>query len=89
MLARVEVDRVSARREDAAWVAAAWADDSTRVLVLDEGQALIRFGAGPAELVLVPPPAAPAGVRFLLGVDADGIAYFGVMGPPGGPITPK
>jgi NAD+ diphosphatase len=98
------------------------------VLVLDEGQALVRFGAGPAraaepagtagpagtakpaqitvtagpagihgtagtaELVLVPPSAAPAGVRFLLGVDADGIAYFGVMGPPGGlgatPVPP-
>jgi NAD+ diphosphatase len=77
------------------------------VLVLDEGQALVRFGTGPAgaagpagahgttvtaELVLVPPSAAPAGVRFLLGVDADGIAYFGVMGPPGGlgatPVPP-
>jgi NAD+ diphosphatase len=92
------VDRVSAQREDAAWVAAAWAADTTRVLVLDEGQALIRFGAetagtaGTAELVLVPPSAAPAGVRFLLGVDADGIAYFGVMGPAGGlgatPVPP-
>jgi NAD+ diphosphatase len=90
------VDRVSARREDAAWVAASWADDTTRVLVLDQGQALIRFGAGPAagtaELVLVPASAAPAGVRFLLGVDAEGIAYFGVMGPAGGlgatPVPP-
>jgi NAD+ diphosphatase len=66
------------------------------VLVLDEGQALVRFGAGPArtaepagshgtaELVLVAPSQAPAGVRFLLGVDADAIAYFGVMGPAGG-----
>ena len=81
------------------------------MLVLDEGQALVRFGAGPArtaepagatgpartagpagshgtagtaELVLVPPSQAPAGVRFLLGVDADAVAYFGVMGPAGG-----
>ena len=86
---------------------ATWADDTTRVLVLDEGQALVRFGAGSAgtagpagihvaagtaELVLVPPSVAPAGVRFLLGVDAAGIAYFGVMGPPGGlgatPVPP-
>ena len=34
--------------------------------------------------MLVPPAQAPEGVRFLLGVDAAGIAYFGVAGPPGG-----
>ena len=92
VLARGEVDRASARREDAGWIAAAWADDTTRVLVLDKGQALVRFGEGAAELVLVPPAQAPDGVRFLLGVDAGGIAYFGVAGPAGvlgaGPAPP-
>ena len=84
VLARGEVDRASARREDADWIAAAWADGATRVLVLDKGQALVRFGEGEAGLVLVPPAQAPDGVRFLLGVDAAGTAYFGVAGPAGG-----
>jgi NAD+ diphosphatase len=83
-LSRGEVDRATARREDPDWINAAWADDRSRVLVLDEGQALIRFGDGAAELVLVPPAQAPEGVRFLLGVDADGTAYFGLAGPAGG-----
>jgi NAD+ diphosphatase len=81
VLARGEVDRASARREDADWIAAAWADERTRVLVLDDGQALIRFGDGAAELVLVPPAQAPEGLKFLLGVDADTTAYFGLAGP--------
>ena len=77
-LARGEVDRATMLREDTAWLAAAWADPGSRVLVLRDGQALVRFGEDGAELVLVPPAAAPEGVRFLLGTDADGVAYFGV-----------
>jgi len=92
VLARGEVDRATDRREDPDWIHAAWADDRTRVLVLDDGQALIRFGDGAAELVLVPPARAPEGVRFLLGVDADETAYFGLVGPKGvlgaGPLPP-
>ena len=84
VLARSDVDRASARREDADWIAATWADQRSRVLVLDEGQALVRFGDGAAELVLVPPAQAPEGVRFLLGTDAGGTAYFGLAGPAGG-----
>jgi len=84
-LARSEVDRASARREDPDWIAAAWADGRSRVLVLDEGQALVRFGdGGGAALVLVPPAQAPEGLKFLLGVDAEGTAYFGLAGPAGG-----
>jgi len=83
-LARSEVDRATARREDPEWIAAAWADDRSRVLVLDKDQALVRFGDGAAELVLVPPAQAPDGVRFLLGTDSGGTAYFGVAGPVGG-----
>ena len=83
MLARSTVDRVSARRADTDWLAATWADPATRVLVLENARALVRFGDQEAELVLVPPAEAPEGLRFLLGVDDAEVAYFGVMGPPG------
>jgi NAD+ diphosphatase len=83
MLARSTVDRVSVRRGDPEWVAAAWADPRTRVLVLDtSGQALVRFGDKAAELVLVPPSEAPDGLSFLLGVDDDGVTYFGLLERP-------
>ena len=82
-LSRGEVDRSAARRTDAEWLAAAWADPGTRVLVVEDGKALIRTsgGDGQADLVFVSPRRAPDGVRFLLGVDADGVVYFGVAGP--------
>ena len=83
VLARSAVDRVSVRRGDTDWLAAAWADPGTRVLVLDNARALVRFGDKEAELILVPPAEAPEGLRFLLGVDDAEVAYFGVMGPPG------
>jgi NAD+ diphosphatase len=83
-LARSSLDLATARRDDAEWLAAAWADERTRVLVLDGAQALVSFGEGTAELVLVAPRQAPDGVRFLLGVDAAGVAYFAVAGPKGG-----
>jgi NAD+ diphosphatase len=83
-LARSSLDRASARRDDQEWLAAAWADESTWVLVLDGAQALVRFGEDSADLVLVPPGQAPEGVRFLLGVDGAGAVYFAVAGPKGG-----
>ena len=83
VLARSAVDRVSARRADTDWLAATWADPATRVLVLENARALVRFGDQEAELVLVPPAEAPEGLRFLLGVDDAEVAYFGVMGPSG------
>jgi NAD+ diphosphatase len=52
--------------------------------VLDHGQALVNFTSGGTELELVPPGQAPEGIRFMLGVDDAGVAYFGVDGPPGG-----
>jgi len=83
-LARGTVDRVAARRNDERWLAQAWADSRTRVLVVDDGRALVRLfeasGRG-AELVLVPPAQASDGTRILLGVDQDEVAYFAVMGP--------
>ena len=72
MLARSAVDRVSARRADTDWLAGAWADPATRVLVLENARALVRFGDQEAALVLVPPAEAPEGLRFLLGVDDAG-----------------
>ncbi len=84
ILARSGVDRASMRRDDDAWLAAAWSDNTTRVLVLDGAQALVDFGEDRAGLVLVPPGEAPGGVRFLLGVDDEGITYFAVAGPAGG-----
>ena len=83
-LARSAVDRASHLRNDDAWLAAAWADEGTRVVVLDHGQARIRFAGDEASLELVSPEQAPEGVRFLLGVDDAGVAYFGVDGPRGG-----
>ena len=93
-LSRGEVDRSTARRDDAGWLAAAWDDPGTRVLVVTGGQALVRSGDGREELVFVSPAQAPEGVRFLLGTGADGVVYFGVAGPlpspdpPGDPAGP-
>ncbi len=68
------VDRATERRRDEAWLAAAWRDSGTRVLVVADGRAPVRAGS----LVLVPPDEAPEGDVFLLGVDGDGVAYFAV-----------
>jgi NAD+ diphosphatase len=80
-LARAAVDRATARRTDTEWLAAAWRDPRTRVLAVDNGQALVRLRDGGAELVFVPPSRAPEGTRFLLGTGPDGTAYFGVSAP--------
>ncbi len=80
-LSRAELDRATARRGDTEWLAAAWADPGTRVVVIEDGRALVRSGSGTEELVFVPPAQAPEGVRFMLGVAADGTVYFGVAGP--------
>ena len=77
-LSRGTVDRVTEKRTDPAWLAAAWADPRTRVLVVWQGQAPMRLDGEHAGLIFVPPQAAPAGTRFLLGQDADGTVYFGV-----------
>jgi NADH pyrophosphatase NudC (nudix superfamily) len=81
VLSRGEVDRSGLKRTDEAWLAAAWADPDTRVVVVQKGQALIRLTADGAELAFVRPDEAPDGVRFLLGVAADGATFFGVDGP--------
>lgn len=85
MLVRGGVERSTALRSDDGWLAQAWAGPATRVLVIEDGQALARFDDSLAELVFVSPAQAPEGVRFLLGVDADEVAYFGVGAPLPGP----
>jgi NAD+ diphosphatase len=80
-LARGTVDRSAERRTDPEWLAARWAEPGTRVLVVNDGQALGRLGDADAELVLLPVSQAPDGPRYLLGVDDDGRAYFGVSAP--------
>src|SRR5215813_14011895 len=77
-LTRHEVERSTHLRSDEDWLAKTWSEPGTRVLVIEDGQALARIGEGAAELIFVSPREAPEGTRFLLGVD-----YYGV----GGPIT--
>ncbi|HEX6468362.1 MAG TPA: NAD(+) diphosphatase [Streptosporangiaceae bacterium] len=79
-LSRGTIDRVSDRRRDEQWLARAWADPHTRVLVVEQGDALVRVQDTPA-LVLVSPAEAPPGERYLLGVDDGDVAYFAVDGP--------
>ncbi|WP_329428524.1 NAD(+) diphosphatase [Streptosporangium sp. NBC_01495] len=81
LLARSAIDRSAALRGDAEWLERAWADTATRVVVVDDGQALVRRSGGEAKLVLLPTADAPDGERYLLGVDAEGIAYFAVAAP--------
>jgi NAD+ diphosphatase len=77
-LSRSGVDRATQRRGDTAWLAQAWADPRSRVLVVHDGRALVAARDGQLELVFIAPDDAPEGTRFLLGVDSAGIAYFGV-----------
>jgi NAD+ diphosphatase len=56
-------DRVGAHRADDAWLAARWADPSTRVLVVSGTRVRLRDG----DLDWVTPDEAPEGLRVLLG----------------------
>ncbi|HEY7486313.1 MAG TPA: NAD(+) diphosphatase [Streptosporangiaceae bacterium] len=78
-LSRGTLNRATERRSDEEWLARAWADPHARVLVVERGNALVRVQDAPA-LVLMPPAEAPAGERYLLGVDTDGAPYFAVDG---------
>ena len=82
-LSRSEVDRATVRRGDDEWLAAAWADPRTRVLVVHDSYALVRVDGNQPELVFVSPGEAPGGTRFLLGVDEGDVVYFGVSGAGG------
>ena len=79
-LSRGTVDRVTEKRSDPDWLDAAWKDPRTRVLVVSEGQALVRMDDTRADLVFLSPPEAPPGLRLLLGQDTDDVVYFAVNG---------
>ncbi len=87
-LARAEVERCAHLRADDEWLDAAWSDPRTRVLVVERGQALAEMTGATARLSFLSPAQAPDGVRFLLGIAADGVAYFGVAGPLPDPAAP-
>jgi NAD+ diphosphatase len=87
-LSRATVDRAVERRGDANWVEQAWASPRTRVIVVSDSRALVEEEAdGHYRLVFLPSSGAPEGTRFLLGVDSDGVAYFGVSGDLPTPAT--
>jgi NAD+ diphosphatase len=77
-LSRSEVDRAVDRRDDQAWLAAAWQHERTRVLLVDHGQAPVT--TEPPALVWCHPTDVVGGERYLLGVDVDGVAYFAAHG---------
>lgn len=88
-LTRFEAERAARLRSDETWLEAAWANPGTRVVVVEQGQALIRESAdGTAELIFVAPAAAPEGTSFLLGVGSGDVAYFGVAATPPEPADP-
>ena len=60
-LSRSTVDRATQRRGDTVFVAAAWADPRSRVIVMRDSRALVRSDGDQLELVFVPPADAPEG----------------------------
>ncbi len=73
-LARSATDRVAEHRTDEAWLAAAWADPSTRVLRIHDGRTLVDGEA----IAYDSPEQARPGERYFLGVDTQGVRYFAV-----------
>jgi NAD+ diphosphatase len=80
LLARSAIDRSAILRNDTAWLDRVWGDAVTRVMVVDEGRSLVRRAGEDTSIVFFSPQEAPEGERYLLGVDADGVAYFAVAG---------
>ena len=73
-LATTSYDRIAHRRTDEEWLAAAWAESTTRVLPV----AGTRVNAPGGEPEWVAPADAPEGMRVLLG-EADGVVSFAVI----------
>lgn len=80
-LAASGVERCTTRRSDTGWLESAWARPDSKVLVVQDGQALVRATGTGRELAFIRPDQAPDGTRFLLGAENDDVAYFGVAGP--------
>ncbi len=97
-LSRGDVDTAAHRRRDDAWLDKAWADPTTRVLVLRSGDpgshgwrevlarhsgARVTTTTDQPRLVFDTPAEAPDGERYLLGVDGEGRAIFAVRADSG------
>lgn len=97
-LSRGTLDPLGSRRTDETWLAEAWDDPTTRVLVLQRGdperhgwrsvastqsKVLVTTGTAQPELVFRSPAQAPEGERYLLGSDVEGHVYFAVRAEPG------
>jgi len=86
LLARGTIDRSAALRQHPERLEKVWADDErTRVVLVADGRAPIGNDGESAELVLLRPSQAPAGDRYLLGVDEQGVTYFAVRPADGVP----
>ncbi|MEV5411685.1 NAD(+) diphosphatase [Thermopolyspora sp. NPDC052614] len=82
LLARGNIDRSAALRQNPERLKQAWADDErTRVVLVDRGRARVRHDSETVELALLRPSEAPGGDRYLLGVDEEGVTYFAVHAP--------
>jgi len=79
-LGRSGIDRAAHLRADDEWLARAWANPASRVIVVDAGRALVDEHDG---LVVLGSADSPAGERYFLGVAAptdvtEGIGVFAV-----------
>jgi NAD+ diphosphatase len=74
-LARAGVDRAAQLRADDEWLARAWDNPRSRVIVVDSGRALVDAQDA---LVRLPTHRAPAGERYFLGVPDEAAASSGV-----------
>ena len=75
-------ERIALHRTDEAWLQRAWADPTTRVLLLDGGRLLVPDDDDQpaAQVTWVAPADAPEGVRVLLGQDpGSGSVRFAVL----------
>jgi NAD+ diphosphatase len=79
-LARSSADRAAHRRLDDAWLDERWGDARSRVLVIDNGRAMVDEDSDRPRLVFIPSSEAPDGERYFLGVDGDDTAYFAIIG---------
>jgi NAD+ diphosphatase len=77
-LGRSGIDRAAHLRADDEWLARAWANPLSRVLVVDAGRALVDEHDA---LVVSPPADSPSGERYFLGIAAptDADAAIGVF----------
>ncbi|BEP11998.1 NAD(+) diphosphatase [Acidothermaceae bacterium B102] len=76
-LSRAGVDRATARRTDAAWLARAATAPTTRVLVVDDHKTLVTLDDAAPAIVWWSGAEAPDGERYFLG-EQDDVAYFAV-----------